>query len=83
MPTYVYRCEQCNNHFEQIQKFSDPPLKICPRCNGHVKRVIHPTGIVFKGSGWYVNDSRKGSSKSSESTSSSEPTSPAPSTDKS
>jgi putative FmdB family regulatory protein len=74
MPTYVYRCEQCNNHFEQIQKFSDAPLKVCPRCNGHVRRVIHPTGIVFKGSGWYVNDSRKGSSKSSESSSNSEST---------
>jgi putative FmdB family regulatory protein len=83
MPTYVYRCEQCNYHFEQIQKFSDAPLKACPRCNGHVRRVIHPTGIVFKGSGWYINDSRKGSSKPSESTSSSESTPSTPSTDKS
>jgi putative FmdB family regulatory protein len=70
MPTYVYKCEECNYHFEQIQKFSDKPLKACPRCKGKVKRVIHPTGIVFKGAGWYVNDSRPGGSSSSESKSS-------------
>jgi putative FmdB family regulatory protein len=64
---YVYKCDDCGNHFEQLQKFSDKPLKTCPRCKGHVKRVIHPTGIVFKGSGWYVNDSRKGGGGSSES----------------
>ncbi len=67
MPTYVYKCEECNYHFEQIQKFSDKPLKSCPRCKGKVKRVIHPTGIVFKGSGWYINDSRPSGSSSSES----------------
>jgi putative FmdB family regulatory protein len=65
MPMYVYKCDDCGNHFEQLQKFSDKPLKTCPRCKGHVKRVIHPTGIVFKGSGWYINDSRKGGSDSS------------------
>ena len=70
MPTYVYKCEECNYHFEQLQKFSDKPLKACPRCKGKVKRVIHPTGIVFKGSGWYINDSRPSSSSSSESKSS-------------
>jgi len=67
MPTYVYKCEECNYHFEQLQKFSDKPLKSCPRCKGKVKRVIHPTGIVFKGSGWYINDSRPGKSAPSES----------------
>jgi putative FmdB family regulatory protein len=61
MPTYVYRCQQCNNHLEVIQKFSDAPLKICPRCQGQLNRVIHATGIVFKGSGWYVTDSRSSS----------------------
>ena len=72
MPTYVYRCDECGYHFERLQKFSDRPVTTCPRCKGGVKRVIHPTGIVFKGSGWYVNDSRKGS------TSTSEPKSPEP-----
>ncbi len=61
MPTYVYRCQQCNNHLEVIQKFSDAPLKICPKCQGQLRRVIHATGIVFKGSGWYVTDSRSSS----------------------
>ena len=64
MPTYAYKCDNCGYHFEQLQKFSDKPIRICPRCKGHVKRVIHPTGIVFKGSGWYVTDSRKGESSS-------------------
>jgi putative FmdB family regulatory protein len=62
---YVYKCDDCGNHFEQLQKFSDKPLKTCPRCKGRVRRVIHPTGIVFKGSGWYITDSRKGASSSS------------------
>ena len=61
MPTYVYRCQQCNNHLEVIQKFSDAPLKVCPKCHGQLRRVIHATGIVFKGSGWYVTDSRSSS----------------------
>jgi putative FmdB family regulatory protein len=61
MPTYVYRCQQCNNHLEVIQKFSDAPLKICPKCQGQLSRVIHASGIVFKGSGWYVTDSRSSS----------------------
>lgn len=61
MPTYVYRCQECNNHLEVIQKFSDAPLKTCPKCQGQLHRVIHATGIVFKGSGWYVTDSRSSS----------------------
>ena len=67
MPTYVYKCENCGYHFEKLQKFSDKPVKSCPRCEGHVKRVIHPTGIVFKGSGWYITDSRGSSSSTLES----------------
>ena len=66
MPTYVYKCDECGSHFEQIQKFSDKPLKTCPRCKGKIKRVIHPTGIVFKGSGWYIKDSRQGGGAPSE-----------------
>jgi putative FmdB family regulatory protein len=64
MPTYVYRCNRCQNQFEQFQKFSDSPLTICPKCQGQIHRVIYPTGIVFKGSGWYITDSRKDSDKS-------------------
>ena len=62
MPTYVYRCDTCSNQFEIVQRFSDDPLKACPDCIGQVQRVIHPVGVVFKGSGWYINDSRPGNS---------------------
>ena len=62
MPTYVYRCDSCNNQFELFQRMSDDPLDTCPSCEGAVRRVIHPVGVVFKGSGWYINDSRSKSS---------------------
>lgn len=58
MPTYSYRCAECGNQFDQYQKFSDDPLSECPTCAGKVRRVIQPVGVVFKGSGWYVTDSR-------------------------
>lgn len=66
MPTYHYRCSTCGHSFDAFQKFSEDPLTDCPECEGQVKRVIQPVGVVFKGSGWYITDSR-GSSKSSES----------------
>lgn len=59
MPTYAYRCSSCNHEFEQFQRFSDDPLTICPECQGLVRRVLQPVGVVFKGSGWYITDSRK------------------------
>src|SRR5690349_13841201 len=59
MPTYSYRCTTCGHQFDQFQRFSDDPLTACPECHGLVKRVLHPVGVVFKGSGWYITDSRK------------------------
>ena len=59
MPTYGYRCGICRNEFERVQRMSDAALTECPQCGGTVRRVIHPVGVVFKGSGWYVTDSRK------------------------
>lgn len=56
MPLYEYQCQQCNHLFERIQKFSDPPLKTCPKCGGPVEQLISPPAIQFKGSGWYVTD---------------------------
>ena len=56
MPTYVYGCKNCNHEFEVIQKMSDEPLKECPECKSVIRRLICPVGIVFKGSGFYVND---------------------------
>src|SRR6266511_3911730 len=62
MPTYVYACDSCGAHFEQFQSFKDEPLRTCSSCAGAVRRVFQPVGIVFKGSGCYITDSRKTSS---------------------
>jgi len=70
VPTYVYACQACGAQFEQFQRFSDEPLTICPRCQGMIKRVFQPVGVVFKGSGWYINDSRSGNNNSASSKSS-------------
>ena len=65
MPTYEYQCKTCGHHFERVQRFSDAPVSDCPECGGQVRRVIHPAGVIFKGSGWYITDSRKGGGESS------------------
>jgi len=59
MPTYEYQCKTCGHHFERVQRFADAPLTECPECGGQIRRVIHAAGIVFKGAGWYITDSRK------------------------
>lgn len=67
MPTYVYHCEVCDNDFEVKQKFSDPPLERCLVGHEGVRKVFIPAGIIFKGSGWYIKDSKgstNGGSKS-------------------
>lgn len=63
MPTYVYRCNGCGYEFEKFQKFSEDPIKVCPVCGKDTRRVFQPAGVVFKGSGWYITDSRKSDSK--------------------
>src|SRR5947209_3454136 len=62
MPTYTYTCTACNDVIEKRQSFSDPPLTTCEQCGGTLRKVIHPVGIVFKGSGWYITDSRSSTS---------------------
>jgi putative FmdB family regulatory protein len=69
MPTYSYHCDTCGHDFDAVQRFADEPLKECPQCGAAIRRVIQPVGVVFKGSGWYITDSRKGSSEGSESSS--------------
>lgn len=69
MPIYAYQCEKCGMRFERMQKFSDKPLTHCPECRGKVRRLIQPAGIVFKGSGWYITDSKRSSSATVTSTS--------------
>ena len=64
MPLYEYRCSKCGKTFEKIEKFSDKPLEVHEDCGGKVERLISTSALQFKGSGWYVNDYAKGSSKS-------------------
>ena len=63
VPTYEYECSQCERHHEVFQNFSDDPLVECPDCSGKLTKVFHPAGVIFKGGGWYVTDSRSGSEK--------------------
>jgi putative FmdB family regulatory protein len=69
VPTYTYRCTACSHQFDIFQKFSDSPLTECPECGSPVRKVFQPVGIVFKGSGWYVTDSRKSDSDAKPATS--------------
>jgi len=65
MPTYEYECKSCSHSFEVFQSMSDPPLKICPECGKEVRRLIFGgTGVIFKGSGFYITDKNKSSVKS-------------------
>ena len=59
MPIYTYRCTECGVEFDQHQTFSDPPLVKCPECGKKsLRKVFTPTGIIFKGKGWYATDHR-------------------------
>ncbi len=60
MPIYEYECGKCRRRFEKRQGFHAEPEAECPQCQGQSRRVFHPTPIVFKGSGFYVTDQRKG-----------------------
>ncbi|KPC84131.1 MULTISPECIES: FmdB family zinc ribbon protein [Streptomyces] len=70
MPTYQYQCTECGEGLEAVQKFTDDALTVCPNCEGRLKKVFSAVGIVFKGSGFYRNDSRGSSSSSAPATSS-------------
>ncbi len=58
MPTYQYACTECGHAFDQVQSFSDDALTVCPVCDGKLRKVFNAVGVVFKGSGFYRNDSR-------------------------
>src|ERR1700691_3834999 len=60
VPTYQYTCTECGEPVEVVQKFTDEPLTVCTACGGRLRKVFSPVGIVFKGSGFYRTDSRKG-----------------------
>ena len=72
MPTYQYACTECGHQLEAVQSFSDPALTECPNCHGKLRKVFNSVGIVFKGSGFYRNDSRSGSGNAEKSSSGAE-----------
>ena len=66
MPTYEYECSDCGEHFEEIQKISEEPIKKCPKCQkDNVHRIISATAFHLKGSGWYKTDYASSGSKPS------------------
>ena len=66
MPIYGYRCSNCGHQFETMQSVSAEPLKVCPKCQGKLTKLLYPAGVIFKGSGFYSTD-YKGSGKSASS----------------
>lgn len=76
MPTYEYECKDCGHRFEVFQKITEDPVSACEKCTGQVRKVLFPVGILFKGSGFHINDYRKpepASSGGSEGSSESKP----------
>jgi len=73
MPLYEYECEACQKRFERIQKYSDPPIDVCPNCaKGPVRKLLSSPAIQFKGSGFYITDYAKKSTSEAGSKSTSE-----------
>jgi putative FmdB family regulatory protein len=62
VPTYSYACTDCDDRFDAVQAFSDDALTTCSKCNGRLRKLFGSVGVVFKGSGFYRNDSRTSSS---------------------
>src|SRR5687767_5724454 len=58
MPIYDYHCDHCGHSFSQVQSYKDQPVEKCPNCGKKPRRLIGPSAVVFKGSGWYKTDSR-------------------------
>ncbi|MGO2749889.1 MAG: FmdB family zinc ribbon protein [Pseudoclavibacter sp.] len=71
MPTYSYRCTECDNAFDIQQGFADASLTVCDKCGGKLRKVFGAVGVSFKGSGFYRTDSAASAKKSSGSSSAS------------
>lgn len=83
MPTYDYKCSSCKNEFEEFQSMTAEPRAKCPKCGKKSKRMFSPgTGIIFKGTGFYVNDYKKNKPETSSSDNKGCSTCPASSTTK-
>ena len=65
MPTYSYKCNSCGDAFDIKQSFSDEVLQVCEKCGGELRKLFNSVGVIFKGSGFYRNDSGKGDLKAS------------------
>jgi len=63
MPIYGYRCSNCGHQFEIQQRMTDEPLKVCPKCQGKLTKILYPAGVIFKGSGFYTTDYKGSGSK--------------------
>ena len=84
MPLYEYQCETCAHRFEVIQKFSDAPIDVCPKCGGSpVMKLLSSPAIQFKGSGWYITDYAKQGSRDSKDSKDHAPATSSPSESKS
>jgi putative FmdB family regulatory protein len=66
MPTYEYECLECKTRFDVFQSMNDEPVQACVKCNGRVRKIFGTAGIIFKGSGFYVNDYKKNGKSSSD-----------------
>jgi len=71
VPTYSYACTECGDRFDAVQAFSDSALTTCAKCNGRLRKLFGNVGVVFKGSGFYRNDSRDSAKSTAKSSSSS------------
>jgi putative FmdB family regulatory protein len=71
VPTYSYACTECGDRFDAVQAFSEDALTTCTKCDGRLRKLFNSVGVVFKGSGFYRNDSRESAKSSSANSSSS------------
>jgi putative FmdB family regulatory protein len=67
VPTYSYACTECDHRFDAVQAFTDDALTTCPQCSGRLRKLFNSVGVVFKGSGFYRNDSREAGGKTAKS----------------
>ena len=66
MPTYAYVCTECGHDFETVQAIADAALTACPQCGGRLRKVFHPVGVAFRGSGFYQTDTRNAAKAASD-----------------
>jgi putative FmdB family regulatory protein len=78
VPTYQYQCTECGDALEVQQSFTEDALSVCPNCNGLLRKVFSAVGVVFKGSGFYRNDSRSTTTSSTPASTPSTDSKPAP-----